>query len=263
MLEFIDTHIHLHTKEFDEDRSEVIARAKSVGVTRFISIGAGDGTADAARAVTLAETFPEVWASVGVHPHDAACKPDWSEIERFAPHPKVVAIGETGLDYHYDFAPKETQFEVFERQIEMAIKFKKPLIIHCREAAADCLSLLKNGSAQKVGGVFHCFSETASYAAELRDIHFLISLPGIITFKNAANIQNAVREIPLEQIMLETDGPFLAPIPYRGKRCESAFLIHTAEVLAKIKGLPIDEIARVSTLNAERLFGLHKDYKAA
>lgn len=258
MPSFIDTHIHLHTTDYDLDRAAVIERAKVSGVDRFIAIGAGRSTLDAAAAVALSEQYECIWASVGVHPHDAASKPNWAEIEKFVAHPRVVAIGETGLDYHYDFATKEEQFSCFEYQIRLACKVKKPLIIHCREAASDCLRLLKDNHAETCGGVFHCFSEDAAFAQELAKIGFLISLPGILTFKNATALRESVRQIPLEQIMLETDGPYLSPIPYRGKRCESAYLIETAKVLAAIKGVDLETIASITSQNADRLFRIDR-----
>jgi TatD DNase family protein len=258
MPSFIDTHIHLHTADYDTDRDAVIKRAQAVGVERFIAIGAGRSTLDAAAAVALTEQYDCIWASVGVHPHDAASKPNWAEIEKFVDNPRVVAIGETGLDYHYKFATKEEQFSCFEYQIRLACQINKPLIIHCREAAADCLQLLKDNHAKSCGGVFHCYSEDAAFALELAKLNFLISLPGIITFKNAQALRESVRQISLDQIMLETDGPYLSPIPYRGKRCESAYLVETAKVLASIKEIDLETVASVTTQNANRLFRLSK-----
>ncbi|MBX7143583.1 MAG: TatD family hydrolase [Oligoflexia bacterium] len=254
--EFIDTHVHIASAEFDCDRDLVIQRAQEAGVRRFVCIGAGTGLDSAQQAVALAERHPFIWASVGVHPHDADRDVDKKALETLCAHPRVVAIGETGLDFHYDFAPRARQEAWFIAQIELARAHKKPLIIHSRLAGKECLAILKQHSASEVGGVFHCYSEDAAFAAELAKINFLVSLPGIITFKNAEALRKTVKDIPLEQIMLETDAPFLAPIPYRGKRCESSFLPHTAQTLADIKGLPIEEIATITTKNAERFFKL-------
>lgn len=257
--DFIDTHVHLDSTDFDADRELVIKRAQDAGVARFICIGASTGFDSASRAIALAEKYPFVWASVGLHPHDTARAVDISLLDPLCSHHRVVAIGETGLDFHYDFAPRAQQEAWFIAHIELAKKYQKPLIIHSRKAGADCLALLKKHQAAQVGGVFHCFSEDAAFAEELKNINFMVSLPGILTFKNADSLRQAIKVIPLEQIMLETDAPFLAPIPHRGKRCESAFMLHTASALADIKQLPLEEIARITTQNAERFFKLRQE----
>lgn len=258
MLDLFDTHVHLDSKEYDSDRNEVIARAQAAGVSRFVSIGAGEGLASAARAINLAEQHSFVWASAGVHPHDAGIEFQPGKLEELASNPRVVAIGETGLDFHYNFAPAEQQERWFVAQIEIARRLKKPLIIHCRQAAAQCLDLLQRHGADEVGGVFHCYSEDAAFALKLRDIRFMISMPGLVTFKNAEAVRTAIRDIPIEQIMLETDGPFLAPIPHRGKRCESSFMVETAKTIAQVKGLPVEELARITTANACGFFKLRE-----
>ncbi len=284
-MELFDTHIHLDSGVFDADRAELIARARAAGVSRFVSIGAGAGPAapksdassapsggdmapdrtplaSAPQALKLAESYPFIWASVGVHPHDATItstdqfEAHRVELARLARHPRCVAIGETGLDFFYDFAPKEDQARWFKTQVELAREVQKPLIIHSRNAAAQCLAILTENNAHEVGGVFHCYSESAEFAQELRKINFMISIPGIVTFKKSENIRDAVRGTPLDQIMLETDAPYLAPEPFRGKRCESSFMVKTAEMVAKVKGVSVDEVARITTENALRFFKL-------
>ncbi len=254
MLELFDTHVHLDAKEYDPDREAVLQRAREAGISRFVSIGAGDGLASASRAIKLAEEHSCIWASAGVHPHDAGLPFEPEKLEALAHHPRVIAIGETGLDFHYDFSPPDKQQRWFVAQIEIAKRLKKPLIIHCRKAAAQCLDLLKQNGARDVGGVFHCYSEDAAFANKLRDIGFMISMPGVVTFKNADGIRAAIKEIPLTQIMLETDGPFLAPVPHRGKRCESAFMLETAKVIANLKGISLDELGSITTSNACNFF---------
>lgn len=255
-MEIIDSHTHLDREEFDIDRVACIQRAIAAGVTRMVSIGTGDGLAGAQRAIALAEQHDAVWASVGVHPHDAAYEIEPAEFERLAGHPKVVAIGETGLDFYRDWAPVSLQYSQFEMQIESAKRVKKPLIIHSRQAGKECLQVLKQNNAQVVGGVFHCFAEDGEFANQLREIGFYISFPGVLTFKNAENIRDVCRAIPLEQILVETDAPFLAPEPHRGKRCEPAFVVETTKRLAAIKGLSIEEVAAITTANALRLFSV-------
>lgn len=284
-MELFDTHIHLDSAVFDADRADIIARAHAAGVTRFVSIGAGAGPAapvsgssaapsggdmapdrtplaSAPLALRLAESYSFIWASVGVHPHDATISSDErfeahrGELSTLARHPRCVAIGETGLDFFYDFAPKDDQARWFQTQVELAREVGKPLIIHSRNAGAECLKLLTENNAHEIGGVFHCYSESAEFAAELRKINFMISIPGIVTFKKSDNIRDAVRGTPLDQIMLETDAPYLAPEPFRGKRCESSFMVKTAEMVAAVKGISLDEVARITTENALRFFKL-------
>lgn len=267
MLELIDSHTHLDAKDFDTDRESVIQRAKDAGVTRLISIGAGYGAESAARAIAISEKYDFVWASVGIHPHDAKSDPDQNPdqttiIRSLALHPRAVAIGETGLDFYRDWgAPRELQEKWFRFQIALAIELNKPLIIHSREAGNDCLKMLRDGGAEKCGGVFHCYAENEIFAAELRKINFLISIPGTLTFKKADALRAIVKEVPLEQIMLETDAPYMAPEPHRGKRCESSFMVETAKMLAKVKGLSLEQVAAQTTKTAEMFFKLPKSGK--
>jgi TatD DNase family protein len=253
-IEIVDTHCHLDSEPFNEDLQEVIERAMRAGVTRLITIGTGDGLSGAYRAIAIAEAHPKIWATIGVHPHNAAMSLDLGELERLAQHEKVVAIGETGLDFYRDWAPVDDQYHTFQAQIALARKIKKPLVIHSRNAGAASLETLIQHKAHEVGGVFHCFSENAEFASKLKEINFRVSFPGQLTFKKADEIRAICKEIPLEQILVETDAPFLAPEPHRGKRCEPAFVVETAKMLAHIKGLSLEEIAAITTENSLKLF---------
>lgn len=256
MIEICDSHTHLDAAEFDEDRAAVIERALAAGVSRIVTIGAGDGFLSAERAQDLARKYPQIWASAGVHPHDANTPLDIDRLRRLAQKPRVVAIGETGLDYFKELAPIPLQRDWFRAQIGLALELKLPIIIHSRNAGADALAMLKECGAEAVGGVFHCFSENADFAAELRKINFLVSFPGAATFKKSGPLRDVIRDIPIEQIMVETDAPYIAPEPYRGKRCESAFVVETLKTVAAVKGISLEEAARATTANAVRLFNL-------
>ena len=256
-IHLIDTHAHLDAPEFEGEVEAVIARAAEAGIDRIITIGAtGRGVAASRAAVAIAERFPSVWATVGVHPHSAGEPFDLGELPELAKHPRVVAIGEMGLDFYRDFAPRAGQERWFRAQVELAIQVKKPIVIHSREAGEDCIKILQELRAERVGGVFHCFAENAEFAARLRQMNFLVSIPGSITFKKNDSFREIVRGIPLEQIMVETDSPYMAPEPHRGKRCESSFMLRTAMKVAEIKGVSLEELAKVTTQNAERLFRL-------
>ena len=255
-LEYIDTHTHLCAEDFDADRNEIVARARDAGVVILIDIGSGYGRHTAYRSVKNAEVFSEVFAAVGLHPCDSAEKFDPAFLLELAQHPKVVGIGETGLDYYWMKAPKQDQEHWFRAQIEIALQVHKPLIIHSRDASKECLRILTESGAGAVGGVFHCFQGDVQFASRLREIGFMVSVPGTLTFKKADQLREIFRDIPLEQIMLETDAPFLAPQRWRGKRCESSFLVETAEVLASIKRISLEEVATTTTQSARRLFSL-------
>ena len=253
-MNITDSHTHLDSKEFDEDRAVVIERAQAAGVTRMLTIGTGNGLEGAGRAIELAEQYAFIWASAGVHPHDAGRDIDTSLFEKLALHPKVVAIGETGLDFYRDWAPVDKQYERFESQIELAKRVKKPLIIHSRQAGAECFKMLHERGAASVGGVFHCFAEDATFARRLWEMGFYVSFPGLLTFKKAHEVRNICADIPLEQILVETDAPYLAPEPHRGKRCDPAFGVQTTKRLAEIKGLSLEEVAAITTANTLKLF---------
>jgi TatD DNase family protein len=249
-----DTHTHLDNQAFSEDRKDVVARARAAGVSRLLTVGAGRGLDSAEAAIALAEQYPYVYASAGVHPHDAGMELDIERLRDYAKHSRVVAIGETGLDFFRDWSPVDKQREWFCRQIDVALEVNKPLIIHSRDAGEECIETLRDNGADRVGGVFHCFAENAAFAERLAEMGFLVSFPGTVTFKNAVAVREVVRSIPLNQIMLETDAPYMAPVPHRGKRCESAFLVETARMVAEIRGIPFEVLVEQTTLNALELF---------
>lgn len=253
-MEFVDSHTHLDFEAFDADREEVIQRALAAGVTRLVNIGAGFKEQQAA--VKLAEQYPFIWAVTGMHPASCNFELDEEWLKRSAQHPRVVGLGETGLDFYWDETPRERQYEWFEAHIRVACELRKPLVIHSRLAGKECLEVLSRTSAREVGGVFHCYSENADFEKKLRDLNFYVSFPGPVTFKKAHDVREAVSQIPLERMLIETDSPYLAPEPYRGKRCESAYVVHTAKMIAQVKGVSLQEVADVTTNNAIKLFRL-------
>lgn len=251
-----DTHTHLNAYQFTDDLPEVIDRALKEGVSRMIVVGFDRPTIEIA--MELIEAYDFLYASIGWHPVDAIDLKDedldW--IEELAKHPKVVAVGETGLDYHWDKSPKDIQKEVFRKHIRLAKKLKLPLVIHNREATADVMEILKEENAAEVGGIMHCFSGSPETALECVKMNFYISLGGPVTFKNAKKPKEVAKAVPLDRLLIETDCPYLAPHPYRGKRNEPAYVKLVAEEIAALKGLSFEEVARVTTENAERVFGL-------
>lgn len=252
----IDTHCHLDASYFEEGAAAVIERARAEGVGAFVCIGVG-GEAEARGAVELARGRPEVVATVGVHPHDASSLSPELEatLAELAAAPEVVAIGEIGLDYHYDHSPREVQREVFRKLVGFARERRLPIVVHTREAAADTLEILKSEGARDVGGVIHCFSEDRAFAEVALDLGFDLSFSGIVTFKNARSVQEVAAWAPAERILVETDAPYLAPHPFRGKRCEPAHVVHTARAVAALRQLSLEEIAVLTSDNACRRFG--------
>jgi TatD DNase family protein len=257
MLALADAHCHLDAKYFPEGAEVVIQRAREAGVVGFAVVGVGE-TIDSARdAVALARRFPgSVCACVGIHPHDAGGWDDRAveELAGLARAAEVSAVGEIGLDYHYDHSPRETQRDVFARLIALAREVRKPVVVHTREAADDTLAILEREKARDVGGIIHCFSESRPFATRALDLGFDISFSGIVTFKNALAIQEVAAWAPLERILLETDSPYLAPAPMRGKRCEPAMVAHTARRVAELRGMALDELAAATLANTERRF---------
>lgn len=234
----------------------MIARAESSGVRGFVAIGVGDDLSPARAAVALAGRMPQVGAAVGVHPHDALT---WTpavheELASLAARPEVVAVGEIGLDYHYEKAAPGAQRAVFARLVALAKSLRKPIVVHTREAAADTLGVLEAEGARDVGGVIHCFSEDKAFATRALDLGFDLSFSGIVTFKNARAVQEVAAWAPLGRIMVETDSPYLAPVPLRGKPCEPAYMVHTARRVAELRGTTFEEVAVATTANAERRF---------
>lgn len=255
-LELIDTHCHLDFPDYREDLEAVLARAAQAGVREMISVGIDLPTSR--QAAALAERLEGVYATVGVHPHHVkeVGDDDYRALRELAGHPKVVAYGEIGLDYVKEYSPAAMQREHFAGQVELARELALPLVIHDREAHADTLAILRGAGELPAGGVMHCFSGDAALAEEVLALGFHISIPGVVTFKSAATLAEAVKAVPLERLLLETDAPFLAPVPKRGKRNEPSYLTHIAAKVAELKGCPTAEVARQTTANARRLFGL-------
>jgi len=253
-----DTHAHLNAVQYDEDVEQVIERARAEGVSHIVVVGFDRPTID--RAMELAERHPFIYAAVGWHPVDAIdmTDNDLQMIEQLAAHPKVVAIGEMGLDYYWDKSPKDVQQDVFRRQIALAKKVKLPIIIHNREATADILKILQEENAAEVGGIMHCFSGSVEVARQCIEMNFLISLGGPVTFKNAKKPKEVAKEIPLSHLLIETDCPYLTPHPFRGKRNEPSYVKYVAEAIAEIKNVSFAEVAKTTTENAKKMFAIDR-----
>ncbi|MER2079283.1 TatD family hydrolase [Psychrobacillus psychrotolerans] len=255
---FIDTHVHLNADQYEGDLQEVIDRALEANVKKMVVIGFDRITIE--RAMKLVEEYSFIYAVVGWHPVDAidCTEEDLRWIEELAAHEKVVGIGEMGLDYHWDKSPKDIQQEVFRKQIRLAQKVKLPIIIHNRDATEDVIRILQEEEAYLTGGIMHCFGGSVETAKQCIDMNFMISLGGPVTFKNAKKPKEVAAEIPLEYLLIETDAPYLAPHPHRGKRNEPALVPLVAEEIARLKGISIEEVAEATTKNAERFFNLVK-----
>jgi TatD DNase family protein len=257
---FIDSHCHIDGEAFDGERDEMVQRAKDAGVVAMLNIGTGnphDGEIE--KAVKVAENYENVYASVGVHPHDARLYDDKAEenLINLTKSEKVIAWGEIGLDYYYDHSPRDVQCEVFIRQIRTAKSLDLPIIIHSRDADDETVEILtRECSYENFKGIMHCFGGTAEMAKALMEIGFLISFAGNVTFKKAENLRDAARVVPLEKLLIETDCPFLTPIPFRGKRNEPAFVVHTAQFLADFYGIKIEKLANQTTQNFLNFFNL-------
>jgi TatD DNase family protein len=251
-----DSHAHVDGKEFDGDRGDVLARARAAGVQRIVVIGAVGEPDSAERAVALAERDPDVWATVATHPHDVArMTPDWWAVhERLARHPRVVAIGETGLDYYYDHSPRDQQQAAFARFIALAREVAKPVVCHIRDAHEDARAILVASGVRDC--VIHCFTGTPEDAQAYAELGYYVSFSGIVTYKTAQALRDAVPLVPRDRLLIETDCPYLAPVPRRGKRNEPAFLTHTAEVVARCSGMAFEDLAELTSRNASRVFGL-------
>jgi TatD DNase family protein len=251
----IDSHCHLDSDQFDQDRESVIERALTAGVTHMVAIGTGNGPPDLEAGIRLADRYEAFYATVGVHPHDAAKATEevFKNLSFLARHPKVIAIGEIGLDYHYDFSPRDVQHSVFRKQIQLAADAKKPIVIHTREAWDDTISVIREYWDATVGGIMHCFSGNPQQARQALDLGFYLSFGGIVTFPKALEIQESARLCPADRILIETDAPYLAPVPKRGKRNEPAFMLETAKKLAALRNVPETEIAETTSKNFRRL----------
>ena len=255
---FIDSHAHIDGPEFDNDRNEIIERAKAAGVSLILNVGTGDPHSGALeRAVALGQKHDTVYAAIGTHPHDARFYDDKAEekIKTLVQREHVLAWGEIGLDFHYDNSPRDVQIAVFKRQLRAARECDLPVVIHTREAETETIDILKSqyeGAERR--GVFHCFSGSKDLAQRAIDLGFMISFSGIVTFKKADDLRAVAREVPLDRLLIETDCPYLTPIPYRGKRNEPAYVVEVARCLAGIHGVDVTEIGRVTSDNFRSFF---------
>jgi TatD DNase family protein len=252
----IDSHCHLDSAEFDEDRDAVIERALAAGVEHMLAIGTGSGPPDLEAGIRLAEKHPAFYATVGIHPHDAAkaSPDDFKNLADLLSHPKVLAVGEIGLDYHYDFSPRDVQQSAFIQQMEIASQAKKPIVIHTREAWDDTLAFIeRHWTPHGIGGILHCFSGGPEEARRAIDLGFYLSFGGILTFPKALAVQAAAKSAPRDRILIETDAPYLAPVPKRGKRNEPALMVHTARKLAELRAECYEELCASTTENFRRL----------
>jgi len=255
-LGLIDSHAHIQGKEYAGEVDAVIGRAREAGVEQIIVVGgAGDMSSNTA-AVALVESWPNLYATVGMHPHDAkdVGEEELQQLKELAAHPKVIAVGETGLDYYYNHSPWEVQRRVFAQFIRLASETDLPLVVHERDAAREVAELLRGEGEGKIRGVIHCFTGDYAAACAYLDLGFYLSLTGIITFKNAEPLREVVRKMPLDRIFVETDSPYLTPVPHRGRRNEPAYVRFVAATIASVKGLNIEEVARVTTNNVRALF---------
>ncbi|MGB7070336.1 MAG: TatD family hydrolase [Pyrinomonadaceae bacterium] len=262
MTKFIDSHCHIDGEQFDADRDEVVRRATDAGVAAMLNIGTGDPHSDDfRRAVAVAERYENVFASVGVHPHDAKLYDDAAEnhlVDLVRSSRKVIAWGEIGLDFYYDHSPRDVQEAVFTRQIRKARELGLPIIIHSRDANERTFAILtEECSYEGFRGIMHCFGGTPEMAVELMKLGFLISFAGNVTFTKADNLRVAARVVPLDKLLVETDCPFLTPVPFRGKRNEPAFVVNTAGFLAEMYGIELETLADKTTENFCRLFGIN------
>lgn len=254
---FVDSHAHIDGPEFDADRNEIIDRAHAAGVTTILNVGTGDPHSGVfERAIEVGRKYPSLYTAIGTHPHDARFYNEAAEQktkELLKTGERVVAWGEIGLDFHYDNSPRDVQIDAFKRQLRAARECDVPVIIHTREAERETIEILKtdyDGASRK--GVFHCFSGSRDLAMRALDLEFMISFSGIVTFKKAAELKEIAKEVPLDRLLVETDCPFLAPVPYRGKRNEPAYVVEVARHIAELRGVEIEEVARISTENFKR-----------
>ena len=252
----VDSHCHLDSAQFDQDREAVLARAEQSGIRALLAVGNGNGPPELDAGLRMAALRPWIYATVGIHPHDAiqAEETAFAGLERLLEQTRVVAVGEIGLDYHHDHSPRPVQREVFVRQLDLARRTSKPIIIHCREAWSDCLTLLReHWKPHGLPGIFHCFSGELADAREGLEMGFLISFAGNITFPKAQALRDVAREIPSDSLLVETDSPYLAPVPYRGRRNEPAFVAFVAKELAALQGIGPEEMAELTAGNFFRL----------
>ena len=265
-MDLIDSHAHIDFPQFDEDRDSMLDRARAAGVNTLLAIGSGPGPEKLDAAIPFAEQHDWIYATVGTHPHEAKdlTPAHLEQLGKLAKHPRVIAYGEIGLDYFYDHSPRDVQQRVFEDQMALAAKAKLPLIIHCRDAWPDCLDLLdKQWRSTGLGGILHCFTSTLEDAKRGVDMGFLISFAGNSTYPKAQNLRDIAKALPLENLLIETDSPFLAPQPYRGKRNEPAYVGEVAKAIASVRNLLAEEVAAATAANFRRFFGLARPATSA
>jgi TatD DNase family protein len=252
----IDSHAHIQAREYVGETEAVIGRARDAGVEQIIVVGGAGEMSSNTAAVALAESYANLYATVGMHPHDAkdVGEEELQELKELAAHPKVIAVGETGLDYFYNHSPQEVQRRVFAQFIQMSLETRLPIVVHERDAARDAAALLRHEGGGKVRGVIHCFTADYDAACDYVDLGFYLSFSGIITFKNAEPLREVVCKVPLDRICVETDSPYLTPVPHRGKRNEPAYVRLVAETVAQIKGISLEEAAYTTTRNVRELF---------
>jgi TatD DNase family protein len=252
----IDSHAHIQGKEYAGEVDAVVERARTAGVEKIIVVGGAGDMSSNTDAVALADVFSNIYATVGMHPHDAkdVGSEDLAKLKELTAHSKVVAVGETGLDYYYSHSPHDVQRRVFSQFIHMAREIDLPIVVHERDAARDAAELLRVEGERKLRGVIHCFTGNYDAASAYLDLGFYISFTGIITFKNADELRDVVRRVPLERMLVETDSPYLTPVPHRGKRNEPAYVRWVAEMIARIKAICLEEVAETTTGNAAALF---------
>jgi TatD DNase family protein len=254
-MRLVDAHCHLEVKDYP-DVAVVLEQARAAGLVHALVVGQFHGPGDWGNALELAATHPDFLSpTLGIHPHEAAraTEEDLATLERTCARPEVRAVGEAGLDYYYDHSPRDVQARVFQHQCALALRLGKPLVVHVRDAHDDCEAILREAGLSQ--GVIHCFTGDTAAARRYLDLGFLLSLSGVVTYKNAQALQDAVRFAPLDRLMVETDSPYLAPIPYRGKKNEPSYVVETAKKVAELKGVSLERVAEVTTANAAALFG--------
>jgi TatD DNase family protein len=260
-MDLIDSHAHVDVSDFDADREAMLDRARAAGVGTLLAIGNGPEVEKLGAAVPYAEMHHWIYAAAGIHPHEARHASDahYAELERLARNPRVIAWGEIGLDFHYDHSPRDLQESVFRHQLGQARAAKKPIIIHCREAWTDCLNILETDwRSSGLGGIFHCFTGTLEEARLGVEMGFLISFAGNVTYPKAQNLRDVAREIALDRLLVETDSPFLAPQPYRGRRNEPAHVAEVARTIGNVRDLPPNQVAEMTSANFRRFFGIRQ-----
>ena len=257
-MKLFDSHAHLDHEGFPNEVEDVITRAKQAGVAWITTIGSSGDVSLMKEAVAVAEGHENVFAAVGIHPHEAkdAVADTFEQLGNLLDIPKVVALGECGLDYHYMHSPRQDQLRVFQQQIEMAYQKRMPLVLHCRKAHDDCIRMLQTGPLNTTPGIVHCFDGTKQQMVEYLDLGFYVSIPGIVTFKKADYLREAVKDLPMDRMLIETDSPYLAPKPFRGKRNEPSYVVYTAMEIARIKGCDVETVAMETAKNAKQVYGI-------